>query len=56
MTNRGSKPVGQDVLVAGRIPPNLAVVLDDYADKVGITRSEAVSRLIEAGLKRRSKA
>jgi hypothetical protein len=53
---RPPKPGGHDVLVAGRIPPSLAVVLDVYADKAGITRSEAVRRLIEAGLKRRSKA
>jgi hypothetical protein len=30
--------------------------LDAYADKAGITRSEAVRRLIDAGLKRRPKA
>jgi Ribbon-helix-helix protein, copG family len=53
---RPLKPGGQDVLVAGRIPPSLAAVLDAYADKAGITRSEAVRRLIEAGLKRRPKA
>ena len=52
---RPKKPGGQDVLVAGRIPPPLVVTLDAYAAKLGITRSEAVRQLIEAGLKRRGK-
>ena len=34
---------------------SLVVVLDAYAEKTRITRSEAVRRLIEAGLKRRPK-
>jgi len=37
--------------VAGRIPAALAVALNTYAQKAGITRSEAVRRVIEAGLK-----
>ena len=53
---RPRKPGGHDVLIAGRIPPALVVVLDAYADKTGITRSEAVRKLIEAGLKRRPKS
>jgi hypothetical protein len=36
--------------VAGRIPPPLAVALDAFAEKSGITRSEAVRQLIERGL------
>jgi len=38
--------------VAGRVPTAIAAALDAYAEKAGITRSEAVRRLIEAGLKR----
>jgi hypothetical protein len=49
---RPPKPGGQDVLVAGRVPTAVAAALDGYAGKAGITRSEAVRRLIEAGLKR----
>ena len=48
---RPPKPGGRDVLVAGRIPAALAVALNTYAQKAGITRSEAVRRVIEAGLK-----
>ncbi len=49
---RPRKPGGHDVLVAGRVPTAIAAMLDAYADKEGITRSEAVRRLIEAGLRR----
>jgi hypothetical protein len=39
------------VLVAARLPPTLAAALDLYADIAGIGRSNAVRRLIEAGLR-----
>jgi hypothetical protein len=46
------KPQSNDVAVAGRVPATTAGALDAYAKKFGITRSAAVRRLIEAGLKR----
>ena len=49
---RPPKPGGHDVLVAGRVPAAVALALDGYAKKAAITRSEAVRRLIERGLKR----
>lgn len=41
----------RDAIRAGRIPPALAVQFDAYAQKAGITRSEAVRQLLERGLK-----
>ncbi len=48
---RPPKPGGAGVLVAARLPPALAAAMDLYADRVEITRSQAVRRLIEAGLR-----
>ncbi len=45
---RPPKPGGQDVLVAGRVPPATAAKLDALAKKCGINRSEALRRVIEA--------
>lgn len=45
---RPPKPGGQDVLVAGRVPPLTAAKLDAIAKKYKITRSEALRRTIEA--------
>jgi hypothetical protein len=50
---RPRKPAINDVAVAGRVPATTAGALDAYAIKFGITRSAAVRRLVEAGLKRR---
>ena len=47
---RPPKPGGAGVLVAARLPPTLAAAVDLYADRTEIARSEAVRRLIEAGL------
>jgi len=53
---RPPKPGGRDVLVAGRVPPPVVVVLDAFAEKTGVSRSEAVRQLIELGLKAKGKA
>lgn len=47
---RPPKPGGQDVLVAGRVPPSTAAALDAFAKQKGINRSEALRRMIEASL------
>jgi hypothetical protein len=53
-TRRGRppKPGGTDPGIFTRLPPKTLKALDDHAAEKGITRSEAVRRLIEAGLKR----
>lgn len=48
---RPPKPDGAGVLVAARLPPTLAAAMDLYAGHAEITRSQAVRRLIEAGLR-----
>jgi metal-responsive CopG/Arc/MetJ family transcriptional regulator len=42
--------------LGGRVPAELIAAVDAYAAKAGINRSDAMRRLIEAGLKRRPKA
>lgn len=48
---RPKKPGGHDVLVAGRVPPATAEALDAFSKKNGISRSEALRRVIEQGLR-----
>jgi hypothetical protein len=50
------KAGGADLSIPARLSPKLVEALDVYAAKIGVTRSEAVRRLIEAGLKWRPKA
>ena len=45
--------VGATVLIASKWPPALVKRIDDWAAKAGVTRSEAMRQLIEAGLKRK---
>ncbi len=49
---RPPKLEGRRISIPISFSPDLVVTLDAYAEKAGITRSEAVRRLIEAGLKR----
>ena len=53
-SRRGRPPKlgGTDPGIFTRLPPKTLKALDDHAAQKGITRSEAVRRLIEAGLKR----
>jgi hypothetical protein len=53
---RPPKAEGAAIVVPARLPPPIAAAVDEYALSHAITRSEAVRRLIEAGLKRRPKA
>jgi hypothetical protein len=48
---RPPKPGGAGVLVAARLPSTLAAAVNLYADRSEITRSQAVRRLIERGLR-----
>jgi hypothetical protein len=53
---RGRPATGHDPVIAGRVPLEVINAMDAWAQKAGISRSEAMGRLIEAGLKRRPKA
>ena len=50
---RPPKPGGVFPTLPVRISPETIEALDVYAEKAGITRSEAVRQLIEAGLRSR---
>lgn len=49
---RGRPATGQDPLIALRMPPETITALDTWAEKQGLSRSEAVRQLVEWGLKR----
>ena len=53
---RGRPATGKDPFVGVRLPPPMIEALDERAEAEGVTRSETMRRLIEAGLKRRPKA
>ena len=48
----GRPPTGITPLVAFRPPLELVAAIDAWAERAGLNRSEAMRRLIEAGLKR----
>jgi Arc/MetJ-type ribon-helix-helix transcriptional regulator len=51
---RGRPATGQDPVSAVRLPADLTVKIDDWANKKGAeSRSEAIRRLVELGLKAR---
>jgi metal-responsive CopG/Arc/MetJ family transcriptional regulator len=50
---RPPKPGGAAHVVPVRIFPGVLEALDNWRAKAGVTRSEAVRQLIEAGLKRK---
>jgi hypothetical protein len=52
---RGRPATGHHPTLGGRVPADLIAAVDDYAAKAGINRSDAMRRLLEAGLKRRPK-
>jgi hypothetical protein len=47
---RGRPATGQDPLVGFRLPPETLRRLDQLAERKGISRSDAIRRLIQAGL------
>ncbi|MPZ36375.1 MAG: ribbon-helix-helix protein, CopG family [Rhodospirillales bacterium] len=49
---RGRPATGKDPFVGVRLPDTMIEALDARADAEGVTRSETMRRLIEAGLKR----
>jgi hypothetical protein len=52
---RGRPATGKDPLLTVRAPTELIAAIDAWAAKEKLARSEAVRRLIEAGLKRKAK-
>lgn len=53
---RPPKPGGAATVVPVRIGPEVLVLLDAYARRDSVTRSEAVRQLIESGLKAAGRA
>jgi len=50
---RGRPATGRDPAVTARVPEKAVKMLDRWAKSEGITRGEAMRRLIEAGLRER---
>jgi hypothetical protein len=48
---RGRPATGRGTLISSRIPPAVVVLLDQWAVKNDTTRSDAIRRLVEIGLK-----
>jgi hypothetical protein len=51
----GRPATGRDPMLGGRVPAEIIAAVDAYAAKAGINRSDAMRRLLEAGLKQRLK-
>lgn len=49
---RGRPATGQNPMIGGRVPQATIDAMDAWASANGLTRSEAMGLLIEAGLKR----
>jgi hypothetical protein len=50
---RGRPATGRDPMVSSRIPAELVAAIDTWAAQNATTRSKAICRLLEAGLKAR---
>jgi hypothetical protein len=50
---RGRPATGRDPMVSSRIPAELVAAIDTWAAQNAMTRSKAICRLLEAGLKAR---
>jgi len=48
---RGRPATGRDPMVSSRIPEDIVVAVDNWAAKNETTRSNAIRRLVELGLK-----
>jgi hypothetical protein len=54
-TRRGRPATGRGTMVSSRIPPSTVDAVDDWASKNDTTRSNAIRRLVELGLKSKGK-
>ena len=52
---RGRPASGQDPLISARIPSEVISAIEAWRVKQGVTRSEAIRRLVELGLKVKGK-
>lgn len=54
---RGRPATGKDPMVGSRFPPELTARVDGWAKKTdgGISRADAIRRLVEMGLKGRAR-
>jgi Arc/MetJ-type ribon-helix-helix transcriptional regulator len=54
---RGRPATGTDPLVGVRFPPSMIEIIDNWGNAAGedVTRSEAIRRLVELGLKAKGK-
>jgi hypothetical protein len=52
---RGRPATGQNAMYGARFSPTLIEKIDKWAARQGITRSEAIRRLVERGLTAESK-
>lgn len=50
-TKRGRPATGRGIMVSSRIPQPVVEAVDNWALKVATTRSDAIRRLVEIGLK-----
>ena len=48
---RGRPATGRDLSIAVRFPPDAVAAIEAWGEKQDVTRSEAIRRLVEAGLK-----
>jgi Arc/MetJ-type ribon-helix-helix transcriptional regulator len=48
---RGRPATGKDPLISARVPQGLIDEIEEWSKQHGATRSEAIRRLIEAGLR-----
>lgn len=53
---RGRPATGRDPQVIVRLPPSMIEAIDGRAAESSVTRSEAIRRLLERGLKAKGKA
>jgi len=54
-TKRGRPATGRGTMVSSRLPPTVVDTVDDWALKNETTRSDAIRRLVELGLKVKAK-
>jgi hypothetical protein len=52
---RGRPATGRDPMVSSRIPAGIVDEIDQWAQKNETTRSDAIRRLVEIGLKAKTK-
>ena len=52
---RGRPATGKDPLISARVPPEIVASIEAWGTAKSLTRSEAIRRLVELGLKAKGK-